>query len=261
MADEEVKTEEEIEENTEAAQEELPLETKAEEKTEEAVEAKVEEKTEAEEKPAVDWKDKELKKKHAQLMEARRQKEQDDAKIAALEALAGGNRENTERPNLQPAIPQAEIVAEAKKLRDQEKYNEDCNKVAADGEKAYGAEWKGAIENLQTLGGFTPEAMRGLLATDDPKKVLLELGKTPERYYQIMELPLERQIIEMGKIAMAPAQAKKVSEAPAPVVTVGGRAAPSTATTINDKMDDDTAYAILKAQRKKRFEEQNGIRR
>ncbi len=149
---------------------------------------------------------------------------------------------------------QAEVDAAADRKLATQRYNEDCNKAATEGEKAF-PDWKDAVSNLETLGGFDMETMNGILASDNPAKALYELGKNPENYHRIMELSPARRIIEIGKIAMAPVQAKKVSDAPPPVNPVGGRAAPVAATEITDKMDDDTAYAILKARRAKRFEQ------
>lgn len=252
MADEEVIEEVVAPAEAVIAEPELPLEPEpvvAEEKVEEPVEAVVEP-----EKPIVDWKDKELKKKHAQLMEARRKAEEDAAKIAALEALAGARTgEGGDAAPIRQTISQAEIDAAADRKIAHDRYNENCNKAADEGQNTYGEEWRGAVQNLETLGGFSPATMNGLLATDNPAKVLFELGKNPDKYYQIMDLPFERQIIAMAEIAKAPAMTKKVSDAPAPVNPVGGRAAASSSSkTLTDNMDDDQAYAVLQEMRRKR---------
>ena len=105
------------------------------------------------------------------------------------------------------------------------------------------------------LGGFDQDTMNGILASDDPAKALYELGKNPDQYHRIMELPVPRRIIEIGKIAMQAASPKKVSEAPAPVTPVGGRAAPA-ATTLDDKMDDDKWFQTRRAQRRAKWEAQ-----
>ena len=102
--------------------------------------------------------------------------------------------------------------------------------------------------------------MNGLLACDDPVKVLFELGKNPDHYHRIMELPIERRIIEMEKLATQPAKIKTVSDAPPPVNPVGGRAAPA-AQTLRDDMDDDKYFPIRRAQRQAAWERKNGVRR
>lgn len=252
------------------AQEELPLvvagETPAEETSPEpGAEAVAETLPEpvVEPEPAKpEWWKKELGKKHAQIKDAERKLAEKDAQIEALRVIA-------ER---QPAVDGEPVVTQPRaapvesqdiverRVRAQIQYDDDCNKAAQNGEKEYGAEWRGAIENLQTLGGFDPETMTGVLATDNPAKVLYELGKNPENYQRIMELPPAKRIIEMGKLAMAPVTAKKVSDAPAPVAAVGGRAAPA-AVTLNDKMSDDEWYAAAQAQRRAKWEANNRPRR
>ena len=270
MADEEVKANEEIpavpteasaEVPAEAKQEELPLAVAEEAKTEEQpVEAKAEEAKPEEPKP--DWREKELKAKHRQLQDAKRRESELQRELEAAKALAAKFNQSTERqPEFAPnVVPVDQVEKRAQELIAQQRYLDDCNKTAQKGETLYGQGWKEAVSNLEMLGGFDQPTMNGALATDDPAKVLFELGKNPDHYHRIMEMPLERRIIEMSKLAMQPTQAKKVSEAPPPVNPVGGRAAPAAAT-LRDDMDDDTYHKIRMAQRAKRWEERNGIRR
>ena len=200
-----------------------------------------------------DWKDKELKKKHAQIMEARRQLEAKEKEIEGLRSIA------TKSDGTQPVnatLPQNEVEAAAKRLVAQERYIEECNRTAYAGENRYKGEWKEAISNLETLGGFDMDTMNGLLATDDPPKVLYEIGKNPDHYHRIMEMSAPKRILEMGKLAMQPTQAKKVSEAPAPVRPVSGSAAPPP-TTLTDNMNDDAWYAARQAQRRAKWEANN----
>jgi hypothetical protein len=258
MADEEVKpveeTTTETTESTEPTQEELPLAAAAEEKPEADAAADTEgdkpaEPVKAEEKPAEDWRDKELKAKYRRQKELERVLAEKEAEIAARDALlAKFNQGKTDEPKL---VPADEIERRANELNEQKQYVENCNKTASEGEKTYGEHWKEAVSNLELLGGFDQKTMNGVLATDAPAKVLYELGKNPDRYYQLMQMPLERRIIEMGKIAMAP-NTKPVSNAPAPVNPVGGRAAPAKET-INDNMDDDKWYAVRLAQKRAKW--------
>lgn len=245
--------------NVEPAQEELPLaEATAEEKP--AEEVKAEEAPEpAKEEPPVDWRDRELKSKHRQLQQEKREKAELQAKVAALEAInaAGGQ---TADKTIASVVSNDDVEKRAQELLAQQRYVENCNKAAEAGEKAFGESWKYAVQNLELLGGFDMPTMNGVMATDDPAKVLFELGKDPDKYHRLMEMPYEKRIIEMGKIAMQPVAPKKVSDAPPPVSTVGGRAAPAAAT-LSDKLDDDAWYAVRAAQRQKRYEQKNGIRR
>lgn len=257
MADEEVKpVEPTVNEPVEPAQEELPLAAEAapeaETKAEETPSEPVAEEPKEEPKP-VDWKDRELKSKHRQLQDAKRVLAEKEARIAALEALGTAGSE--------PAKPIAadDVEKRAQELVAQRQYVEDCNKTAQDGETRFKTDWKPAVDNLEMLGGFDMPTMNGVMATDDPAKVLYELGKDPDKYHRIMGLTLEKRIIEMGKLAMQPASPRKVSEAPAPVAPVGGRAAAPPAT-LNDKMDDDQYFAIRRAQRRAKWEA-NNVRR
>ena len=262
MADEEVKPNEEVpqvapetiaEVPAEAKQEELPLAASEEQPAEKV---KVEE---VKEEPKPDWKDKELKAKHRQLQESKRREIELQRRAEAAEALAAKFNQKTEQTEYQATVPVDEVDKRAKELVAQQRYLEDCNKTAQSGEKIYGESWKDAVSNLEILGGFDQQTMNGVLATDDPAKVLYELGRNPDNYHRIMELSPEKRIIEMSKLAMQPTT-KKVSEAPAPVSTVGGRAAPA-ATTLNDNLDDDKWFQIRRAQRRAKWEQANAPRR
>ncbi len=266
MADEEVKQEELplVEQPTEpvveATSKETPVEVKAEETP---AEVKTEQPAEPEpEKP--DWKERELKAKHRQNQELKRQLAEATSAREAAEALAAKFNQ-TPQPSLQTTVPADEVEKRAQQLVVQQRYMEDCNKAAQAGEKSFGAEWKSAIENLELKGGFDEQTMRGILATarkhgtDAPAKILYELGKDPNRYDALMALSYEERILEMADIVKQPAQ-PKISSAPAPVSTVGGKAAPATAT-LSDGLDDDKWYAIRMAQKRKKFESQHSPRR
>lgn len=262
MADEEVKPNEEIpavpveasaEVPAEAKQEELPLVAAEEAKTEEPVEVKAEEPKVEEPKP--DWKDKELKAKHRQLQEAKRREAELQRRAEAAEALASKFNQKVDSLPEPLVVPADQVEKRAQELLSQQKYLEDCNNAARDGEDKYKTEWKDAVSNLEMLGGFDQDTMNGILASDDPARALYELGKNPDNYHRIMELSVPRRIIEIGKLAMQPASQKKVSEAPAPVNPVGGRAAPAP-TTLDDKMDDDKWFQVRRAQRRAKWEAQ-----
>ena len=266
MSDEEVKHNEEVaqvapetvaEVPAEAKQEELPLAASEEQPAEEQAEVKAGEPKP--EEPKIDWKDKELKAKHRQLQEAKRRELELQRRAEAAEAIAAKFNQKTEQTEFQATVPVDEVDKRAKELLAQQRYVEDCNKTAQSGEKVYGESWKDAVSNLEILGGFDQQTMNGVLATDDPAKVLYELGRNPDNYHRIMELSPEKRIIEMSKLAMQPST-KKVSEAPAPVSTVGGRAAPAP-TTLNDNLDDDKWFQIRRAQRRAKWEANNAPRR
>lgn len=210
-------------------------------------EAKSVETTEVEETPvieAVDWKDKELKRKHAQIKERDRQLAEQAQKIADLEALANRAPKEGEEPvrlERPAAMNQDQINAAAVRLRESERYQEDLTKINEAGEKAYKGDWAKSLENLATLGTVEMPVMQGILATDDPAKVLYELGKNPAEYQRIMELRPERRQTEFVKLSLKAAPKAKPSAAPEPVETVRGRVLPSVLP--QDSDDDDTWYA------------------
>jgi hypothetical protein len=205
---------------------------------------------EVEEKPAetVDWKDKELKRKHAQIKERDREletirKENEDLRALAARPVKEGEEKPTERPAAN--MTQAQIQEAARVMRDQERYQDDLTRINADGEKNYKGEWAKSLENLATLGTVEMPVMQGILATDDPAKVLYELGKNPAEYQRIMELRPERRQTEFVKLSLKAVAKPKPSAAPEPVETVRGRVTPSALP--QDSDDDDTWYAKWEA--------------
>lgn len=263
MADEEVKPIEEVAQVAIETIEEVPVEAKQEELPLAAESADPEVKSEEPskvEEPKPDWRERELKAKHRQLKELQRRLEDAEREKEAAKALAARFNQKVETTDSSAVVSDDEVEKRARQLLANNKYVEDCNKTAQKGEQAYGESWKEAVSNLEMLGGFDPDTMNGVLATDDPAKVLFELGKNPDQYHRIMELSPAKRIIEMGKIAMQPTQVKKVSEAPAPVTPLGGRAAPAKAT-LTDTLDDDQWFQIRRAQRRAKWEQANGVRR
>lgn len=235
------------------AQPELPLEAKAEPEPE--PEAKPEE--------VPEWARKEINKKHAKNKELERKLAESMAELESLRVVAQRLENPDAPPQAQPQAydNQAAIDAAAQRIVAQREYEASVNAINVAGEKTYGAEWQKAIENLVTLGGdgsFTVEVMQGILATDDPAHVLLELGRKPAEYQRIMELPAAKRQTEMVKIAMQTPTKAKISSAPAPVDPVGGRPAPSAG--LRDDMTDDEWNAARDAIERKRWEEKRARR-
>lgn len=194
------------------------------------------------------WKDKELKRKHAQIKERDRKLAEAEEKIRALEELANSGKPTDEQPRATPTqnMTQAQIQAAAQQLREQERYQEDLARINAAGEGAYKAEWGKALENLATLGTVEMPTMQGILATDDPAKVLYELGKNPAEYQRIMDLPAARRQTEFVKLSMKAAPKAAVSKAPEPVETIRTRATQSD-TMPPDSATDEEWYAAWNA--------------
>lgn len=230
--------------------------------------ADAEAKAKGDDQPKVekDWRDKELAKKHAQLKEKDRKEAELNQRIKDLEELAAKateRRADPEQPIERPVITAApkfdesDVKAAAEQLRNQEKFNEACAAAEVKGKEVYKDEFEKSVENIRLLGGFDPETMVGILATDDPSKVLYELGKNPNEYHRIMELTPAKRIAEMTKMAMTAAPKPKLSEAPEPVDTVGGRGgAPSV--DLRDDLSDDEWNRIRDEQERARWLKKNG---
>ncbi len=197
-----------------------------------------------------DWRDKEIRRKHAQLQEqkrllAEREKEIEDLRVLAQRPADGST------PPVSPGLSRDDVKREAAALRAQEKYQEDLLDINAAGEKNYGKDWNAALETLTTFGTVDMETMRGIMATDDPAKVLVTLGKTPAEYQRIMDIPdpVRRQT-EFVKLSLKTA-APKPSNAPAPTEPVKSRVTPTVS--LSDKDSDEDWYAKRAAQRAERF--------
>lgn len=215
----------------------------------------------AEEVPVPDWRDKELKKKHAQNKEKDRQLAEKAQELADMRTLleqrvaapAEGEPAPQRAAPVAPNPTQAQIQDAARQLREQERYQENLTKTNEAGEKAYGKDWGAALENLSTLGTVEEDVMTGILATDAPHKVLHDLGKNPAEMQRIMELPPARRQTEFVKLSLKETPKVPVSQAPAPTEPISGRVSPSAMPSDND--DDETWYAkwhaMQEAKRKK----------
>lgn len=235
--------------------------------------------------PAVkDWRDREIAAKHRQNLDLKRQNDERQRRLdeverenADLRAIAerraatppaDGEPEPAPVPARRapstPAAPNPDAVREeAGRLVAKENYDRDCTATFNKGKTTYGADWDAAIDRLSTLGGpegsIDIDTMVGLLATDDPARVLYELGSKPDEYHRIMALPPAKRLNEMAKIASAPAPKKQVSNAPAPVDPVGGRGA-NVGDELDDKLSDEDWYKRREAQKRRKWEAQQGRR-
>lgn len=217
-----------------------------------------------------DWRDREIARKHAQLQEKNRRIQEQEAELEAARALLARGAGGAEPPAAPPAAgaeppaaparrteqpPQDAVRREAARMRAEEKFAEDSNAADKKGRETYGAGWTKATETLAKLGGFSPEDMANILATDDPAKVIHELGANPEKYQDIMALPPQRRFAEMVKLSMAPAPAPapKPSGAPAPTEPVGQRRTVQAPVELKDDLADEEWYAIRGRQKEERF--------
>lgn len=208
--------------------------------------------------PQKDWRDREIGKKHAQLKAKETELDAERARTAEIAAenerlrglVEAANRrappaDGTQPPALEttPARPAAparandddRIRAAAATMVAQQTAEQQMDAAVAKGKQDHGPKWDAAIDNLRTLGGFDQDTLVGILATDDPAKVLFELGSAPAdggepAYLKVMALPPAKRLNELAKMAMAaPAAPKKkeISDAAAPIepIVQGGTAA------------------------------------
>lgn len=223
---------------------------------------------EATEAEAQDWRDKELRRKHAQIKEKDRElerirKENEDYRALAQRAqqqpAADGAApiQDLQRAPAPQSLTETQVEERARQLREQERYQENLVSINTTGEKNYGKDWAKSLDNLATLGTVEPDTMQAIIGTDDPAKVLYELGKNPAEYQRIMELPKHRQPTEFVKLSLKQEAPKpKPSNAPAPTEPVQSRVTPSA--DLSDKDDDDTWYKKRQAQRAARRKERVG---
>jgi hypothetical protein len=216
---------------TEATGEATQPEVKT-EATEQATEAQTQETTPEPkvEEPQEDWRDKEIKRKHAKLKEHERETERLRKENDDLRALAQARSEGKETPAATPAPqqPQEEIQRAARALRDQERYQEQLQSTNSTGEATYKDQWGKALDKLATFGTIDPADMTAILNTDNPAKVLFEFGSNPAEYQRLMDLPPAKRLTEIVKISMkeTPKPKPNISNAPAPTESVGSRVSP-----------------------------------
>ncbi len=214
-----------------------------------------------------DWRDKEIRRKHAQNQELKRQMVERESELEALRAVAertqGGDRpageEASPAARAAPTIPQDAVKAAAQQLRAQERFDDDANAADKSGRERYKDGWSKATETLKTLGGFDPESMQQILATDDPAQVLYELGSKPENYQRVMDLPPYKRFAELVKLATpTPKPApKRPSGAEPPVEPIGGRNR-GDPTELRDDLTDEEWYARRSRQRTARQQAKAG---
>lgn len=118
------------------------------------------------------------------------------------------------------------VQAEANRRVAVQEFNNKCNAVEDKGSKAFGAKWATAKSQLGILddeGRIPLELLSTALETDDPAKVLFELGSDIEKATEFMAMTPLRRAIAMAKIADAKAPVRQQSKAPPPVDPIGGK--------------------------------------
>lgn len=171
-----------------------------------------------------------------------------DADAARAAAPAGGYKSQAEFD----AAVQAEAdnrTNQARAAEAQADFDRQCNDVWDKGTEAYKDDFAAAVQNLQGVGAMNKDILDLVLASDDPAKVLLDLGSNPDRAAELLAMPAAKRAVEIAKMSVA-APAKKVadpiSKAPPPIRPIEGSARVSP--DLRDDDDDATWFAKREAQ-------------
>ena len=119
------------------------------------------------------------------------------------------------------------------------KFNEDCNRVAAEGKAAYKDDFDAALHNLRLAGVTTPENLDAIISTGDGARLIVELGANPAEAARILSMPPTLRAIELGKRSAL----KAAAAAPAPT-----NGSPRVSAEPRDGDDDATYFAKRKEQ-------------
>lgn len=145
-------------------------------------------------------------------------------------------------PNSPDAFQQAVKAEVARQAFDQK-----CNEVYAKGKDEFGAEFDGAVGNLNSMGFMGRDMLDAALATGDAAKVIHHLGNDLDEAARISSLPPTAMGAEIAKLAakVSAPKAQPVSSAPAPIKPLGGSAKP--ADDVYDSNLSDEEYYALRA--------------
>ncbi|CAD6548670.1 hypothetical protein LMG28727_04873 [Paraburkholderia kirstenboschensis] len=176
------------------------------------------------EKPKNDWVQRRIDQLTREKHEEKRQREALEAQLRQYQQPA----ETTQQQPQQRQMSADDVRAEARRLIQQEKFDEACNKVFDAGKTEFASDWDSSLRTFQMLGGASPEFLEAVTAMDAGHKVLHHLGQNPEVAERLLSLPPLRMALELARLESTVGQAKPkpVSNAPAPINPIGGRSAP-----------------------------------
>lgn len=173
-----------------------------------------------------------------------------DADAARANAPAGGYKTQADfdRAVAQEADRRASAIAQQ---READAFNSRSNEVYSAGKTAFGEDFDAAAQNLRAVGAMNKDVLDLVFETEDPSKVLYELGSDPDRAAAIIAMPPAKRALEIAKMSVAaPAKPTPVplSNAPRPVTPVDGSARVTQSPSDND--DDQTFFAKREAELK-----------
>lgn len=167
-----------------------------------------------------------------------------DEAAAKANAPAGQTKEEFDR------AVQAEAdrrLAAANAEQAQREFDEKCNVVYSAGKGVYNDDFDTAVQNLHTVGAMTPDVLSLVLETDDPAKVLYELGSNPEQAATLAAMTPTKRAFEIARLSQpAPKKATPLSKAPPPVPGIDGSARVTAMP--SDADDDDTFFRKREAE-------------
>lgn len=174
------------------------------------------------EKPKNDWVQRRIDQLTREKHEALRQREALEQQLRQYQQPADNSQQSQQRQ-----MSADDVRAEAKKLLQQEKFDDACNKVFDAGKTEF-PDWDSSLRTFQMLGGASPDFLEAITAMDAGHKVLHHLGQNPETAERVLSLPPLRMALELARLETSAGQAKPkpVSNAPAPINPIGGRSAP-----------------------------------
>ncbi len=167
-----------------------------------------------------------------------------------------------------PVITEEEIERrveeKALQMAAAKQFNDACNNIVEAGKKEF-KDWDASLDNLTLVGligkGAPIDFLETAIELKNPAAILHHLGKNLDEAERITKLPPKRMAMELARIetqlsAPAPATPTPVSNAPAPVIPVGGAAKVTPGDISDPNMPLDDWYALRAKQiedRKNRY--------
>lgn len=130
----------------------------------------------------------------------------------------------------------------------QSRFDTKSNETYTKGKEAFGDDFDTAAANLRSVGAMTPDLLEMVFATDDPSKVLYDLGSDPDRASALVTMTPAARAIEIAKLAVTVPKRTPtpLSNAPRPVPPVDGSARVSNEP--SDADDDETFFKKREAE-------------
>jgi hypothetical protein len=144
------------------------------------------------------------------------------------EQLARFQQGGQQQPDGQQPVTPDLIQQEARRLLAQQRFDEACNKVYAQGKQEF-PDFDAALSNLQFV-GLPKDFLEFTAASDAGAKLIHHLGKDLDEAARIAALTPVQMARELTRLELKlnqPAKPKPVSQAPAPITPVAGNGATS----------------------------------